>query len=70
MALVARSGRPLLLLDEPTAGLDRDGRARVAALVRAAPPAAAVVVASHDGELLAGCCRAVYELGPAGLRRR
>lgn len=70
VALVARSGRPLLLLDEPTAGLDRDGRARVAALVRAAPPAAAVVVASHDGDLLAGCCRAVYELGPAGLRRR
>lgn len=48
LALVIRSGRPLLLLDEPTAGLDLPGRRRVLDLLSEVPDQAAVVVASHD----------------------
>lgn len=52
LGLVLRSGRPLLLVDEPTVGLDADGRALARRLLEAAPPEAAVVVASHDHRLL------------------
>ncbi len=61
LALVAE--RPLVLLDEPTAALDASGRARVAALVRSASPACALVVASHDRAFLAACGCRVLELG-------
>ena len=58
LGLALASGRPLVLLDEPTAALDAAGRALVAALVRAAPPGCAVAVASHDRDFLAACgCR-------------
>ncbi len=68
VALVALSDRPLLLFDEPTAGLDGPSARRVAALLRAPRPGQAVVVASHDRDLLAWCgCRA-FALGPDGLR--
>jgi energy-coupling factor transporter ATP-binding protein EcfA2 len=61
LALAAR--RPLVLLDEPTAALDAPGRARLAALVRGADPAAAVVIASHDHGFLAACGCRILELG-------
>jgi cobalt/nickel transport system ATP-binding protein len=45
---------PLLLLDEPTAGLDRPGRRLLAADLQAQP--SAVVVATHDLEFAASFC--------------
>ncbi len=68
VALVGLSGRPLLLFDEPTAGLDRGGARGVAHLLRAAPADAAVVVASHDPAFLVACGCRIFSLGPDGLR--
>jgi energy-coupling factor transporter ATP-binding protein EcfA2 len=67
VALTVLSGRRLLLLDEPTAGLDLEGRRRLLALLRRIPPPAALVVASHDAEFLTACGCSTYELGPTGL---
>jgi energy-coupling factor transporter ATP-binding protein EcfA2 len=68
LALVLRSGRPLLLLDEPTAALDGPGRRGVISLLAAAPAATALVVASHDCAFLQECgCRELV-LGPHGLQ--
>lgn len=63
LGLALAADRTLVLLDEPTAALDAAGRARVAALVRAAPPSCAVVVASHDRSFLAACGCRVRDLG-------
>jgi ABC-type lipoprotein export system ATPase subunit len=50
----------LLLVDEPTAELDEDNRARVAGLLRdAADRGAGVVVATHDPEMVELCDRVV-----------
>ncbi|UYN96290.1 MAG: ABC transporter ATP-binding protein [Enhydrobacter sp.] len=50
---VALASRPkLLFLDEPTAGLGSDGRARLAALVRRLKGQVTVVVIEHDMEFL------------------
>ncbi len=51
------SKRPLLLVDEPTAALDRQGKARVLELLAELPQDVALVMASHDQEFLraAGC---------------
>jgi ATP-binding cassette subfamily C protein CydD len=47
------STRPVLLLDEPTAHLDREGRAHViAAIVSAAAAGRTVVVTTHERELM------------------
>ncbi len=55
------AGRPaLLLLDEPTAGLAGEARARVLDVVRGFP--GTVVVASHDLDLLWRLCRRVAVL--------
>jgi len=70
VALTVLAGRRLLLLDEPTAGLDLAGRRRLLALLRCIPQAAALVVASHDAEFLTACGCSTYELGPNGLIRR
>jgi energy-coupling factor transport system ATP-binding protein len=67
LGLVLRSGRPLLLLDEPTVALDGPGRRLVRQLLAEVPPTAAVVVASHDHRFLEGIGCAVRELGPDGL---
>ncbi len=54
------SGRPVLLLDEPTAHLDPAARADVAARLRAAADAGAtVVVATHDDAVRAVADRVV-----------
>jgi branched-chain amino acid transport system ATP-binding protein len=52
---VALASRPkLLFLDEPTAGLGSDGRARLAELIRAIKGEVTVVVIEHDMEFLFG----------------
>jgi energy-coupling factor transporter ATP-binding protein EcfA2 len=56
-----------LLFDEPTAGLDREGHARVRALLRRLPDDGAVVIAAHDAAFLADCGCRVLALGPDGL---
>jgi branched-chain amino acid transport system ATP-binding protein len=50
---VALASRPkLLFLDEPTAGLGSDGRARLAALIRSLKGEVSIVVIEHDMEFL------------------
>jgi ABC-type Mn2+/Zn2+ transport system ATPase subunit len=59
----------LLLLDEPTSNLDRDGRAEVLDLIRrlAARGGPTLVIVSHDPEVLALCGR-LFTLESAGVR--
>jgi putative ABC transport system ATP-binding protein len=60
LARALASGADLLLVDEPTAELDEDNRARVAGLLRgAAARGAGVVVATHDPDMVALCDRVV-----------
>lgn len=49
------AGPPLLLLDEPSAGLDPPGRRHLAHLLGALP--AAMLIATHDLEFAARVCR-------------
>jgi energy-coupling factor transporter ATP-binding protein EcfA2 len=67
LGLALYSGRPLVLLDEPTAALDAAGRALVAHLVRREWPQAALVIASHDREFLQACGCRVLQLGKRGM---
>ena len=64
LALVLFSRRPLLLLDEPTAALDRQGRQLMAELVDRVPGETALVVASHDRFFLEQIGCECLELGP------
>jgi len=60
LGLALHSRRPLLLLDEPTAALDRAGRRMVLDLLDAAGGDAGLVIASHDRAFLAAAgCRLV-----------
>lgn len=69
LGLVIMSGRPVLLLDEPTAALDRAGRAMVLKLLAAVGPDQAVVIATHDRDFLQEAGFSVRTLGPAGWLR-
>jgi energy-coupling factor transport system ATP-binding protein len=67
LGLVILAGRPVVLLDEPTAALDRGGRARVLELLTALPAETVLVIASHDRDFLARAGCAVLDLGdPTG----
>lgn len=67
LGLVLRSGRPLLLLDEPTVALDGPGRRLVRRLLEAVPDEATVVVASHDHRFLTAVGCEIRVPGPDGL---
>ncbi|KPI12518.1 ABC transporter related protein [Actinobacteria bacterium OK074] len=56
----------LLVLDEPTTGLDPEQRARFHALVRELGREACVVVSTHLMEDVAGACTDVTVLSPTG----
>jgi energy-coupling factor transporter ATP-binding protein EcfA2 len=67
VAMVVLAGRPLLLLDEPTAGLDAHGRRRILQLLAEVSPATALVIASHDKAFLKDCGCQICTLGARGL---
>jgi energy-coupling factor transporter ATP-binding protein EcfA2 len=63
-AATAATDAPLLLLDEPTRGLDPDAKVRLTRFLRArAAGGAATVVATHDVELAAAIATRVVMLG-------
>jgi energy-coupling factor transport system ATP-binding protein len=64
IGLVLGSRRPLLLLDEPTAALDRRGRALILDRLRSLPDGSALVIASHDRDFLTAAGCRILELGP------
>ncbi len=62
-AAVAATGAPILLLDEPTRGLDPESKGRLAAfLTDHAAAGGAVIVATHDVELAAAVATRVLML--------
>lgn len=65
LARAFESGRPVIVLDEPTAHLDIEARTEVVARIRAAAArGVAVVVATHEAELMAAA-DAVIEVASA-----
>lgn len=67
LGMVLNAERPVVLLDEPTAALDADGRRRVLDMLRQLPSETAVLIVSHDAEFLAQAGCVVCQLGPGGL---
>jgi energy-coupling factor transport system ATP-binding protein len=68
LAAVLVANPPLLLLDEPTRGLDYAAKARLAELLRAQCAAGrSVLMATHDVELVAACADRVALLGDGEL---
>ena len=67
LGLVVLSRRPVVLLDEPTAALDRAGRRQVLALLDRMPDDTVLLIASHDREFLAAAGCRQLELTPNGL---
>jgi energy-coupling factor transport system ATP-binding protein len=64
VAAVAVGGAPVLLLDEPTRGIDASSRASLEEAATAhAAGGGAVVLATHDLELAARCATRVVVLG-------
>jgi energy-coupling factor transport system ATP-binding protein len=64
IAAVAVGGAPVLLLDEPTRGIDPTSRTALEASVHAhAAAGGTVVIATHDVELAARCASRVVVLG-------
>jgi energy-coupling factor transport system ATP-binding protein len=62
-AAVAATGAPVLLLDEPTRGLDHDSKDRLVRFLRShAADGGAAVVATHDVELAAAVATRVVML--------
>jgi energy-coupling factor transport system ATP-binding protein len=67
LGLVLHSGRSVLLLDEPTAALDADGRDLILQMLRELPARTALLIASHDHEFLAAAGCRLLRVGPNGL---
>jgi ABC-type multidrug transport system fused ATPase/permease subunit len=64
MARALATGSPVLLLDEPTAGLDAEARARVMAALRKLAGRRSMIIATHEADL-AGIADRVVDVGPA-----
>ena len=67
LGMVLVSNRPVLLLDEPTAALDSNGRSVILKLLDRASAGTALVIASHDREFLAAAGCSILTLPPKGL---
>ena len=68
VALVAAASPDLLLLDEPTRGLDYSAKVTLTELLRELAVAGqAVIVATHDVELVAAACTRVLMIGDADI---
>jgi energy-coupling factor transport system ATP-binding protein len=63
LAAVLACEPDLLVLDEPTRGVDREARARLAALLRTEAPKRATLLITHDHELAAAVADRMVELG-------
>ena len=63
LARAILSGRPILLLDEPTADLDEDTAAKIRAVLDNLASHRMVIAASHDSELVA-MAHTVLEIAP------
>ena len=50
------SDKPIVILDEPTAGQDAESLERCAALIREMREEKTVLIITHDPELIAGAC--------------
>ena len=50
------SDKPIIILDEPTAGQDAESLERCAALIREMRKEKTVLIITHDSELIAGAC--------------
>jgi len=68
LGLILGSGRPLILLDEPTAALDARGKQRVLGLLGQLPSQTALIIASHDRRFLAEAGCQVRKVAPGGLQ--
>lgn len=66
LARAVLAGRGLLLLDEPTEGVDADTQAAILAALPAVTAGRTAVIVSHRPEVLAICDRIVDLSGPAG----
>ena len=68
IAAARATGRPIVILDEPTSGVDaRHLDSITATLRRIADEGAAVVVVTHDGEFAAACADRLITLTAAGI---
>lgn len=64
IAAAIAAASPLLLLDEPTVGLDDEQVARLASLLKNEGPASAVIMISHDLPFIEAAASRVVELSP------
>ena len=68
IAAARATGRPIVILDEPTSGVDARHLDSIAAtLRRIADEGAAVVVVTHDGEFAAACADRLITLTATGI---
>jgi energy-coupling factor transport system ATP-binding protein len=63
LAAVLATEPDVLVLDEPTRGVDPEARARLAALLRADAPKRATLLVTHDFDLVAAVADRIVELG-------
>ena len=68
IAAARATGRPIVILDEPTSGVDaRHLDSITATLRRIADEGAAVVVVTHDGEFAAACADRLITISASGI---
>lgn len=62
LAIQLSSQKPILLLDEPTRGLDYEAKRQLATQLRSLKPERAILLASHDVEFLALVADSIIEI--------